>query len=65
MTHATARTNYVSQFYRAFTVQQTDRGWVIINFPTWTPWGPVDPAPYPTYEIACMQIDRLLNAPGK
>ena len=65
MTHSTSHSSYFSQFYRAFTVQQTPRGWVILNFPTWAHWGPVDPGPFPTYEIACMQIDRLLNAPGK
>ena len=51
---------YFSKFYRGFTAQQTDQGWVILNFPSWAPYGPVNQGPFGTFQIACMQIDRLL-----
>ena len=53
---------YFSKFYRGFTVQQTDHGWVILNFPNRASYGPVNQGPFGTYQIACMQIDRLLGA---
>jgi hypothetical protein len=57
--------HYYSLFYRGFTTQQTDRGWVILNFPNWASYGPVDQGPFSTYGIACQQIDRLLNSQKK
>lgn len=51
---------YFSKFYRGFTVQQTDHGWVILNFPNWATYGPVNQGPFGTFNIACMQVDRLL-----
>ena len=53
---------YFSKFYRGFTVQQTDHGWVILNFPSWATYGPVNQGPFSTYQIACHQVDRLLSS---
>jgi hypothetical protein len=53
---------YFSQFYRGFTVQQTDKGWVILNFPNRAPYGTANQGPFSTAQIACMQIDRLLES---
>jgi hypothetical protein len=53
---------YFSKFYRGFTVQQVENGWVILNFPNWASYGPVNQGPFGTYQLACYQIDRLLNS---
>jgi hypothetical protein len=53
---------YFSRCYRGFTVQQTDYGWVILNFPSWAAYGPVNQGPFGTYQIVCMQIDRVQHA---
>lgn len=55
---------YFSKFYRGFTIQQTDDGWVILNLPSWASYGPVNQGPFGTYQIACHQVDRLLNSQG-
>ena len=53
---------YFSKFYRGFTVQQTEQGWVILNFPNWASYGPVNQGPFGTFQLAYYQIDRLLSA---
>ena len=53
---------YFSKLYRGFTIQQTDQGWIILNFPSWASYGPVNQGPFGTYHIACHQVDRLLNS---
>jgi hypothetical protein len=53
---------YFSKFHRGFTVQQVENGWVILNFPNWASYGPVNQGPFGTYQLACYQIDRLLNS---
>jgi hypothetical protein len=53
---------FYSLFYKGFTMQQTEDGWYIRNFPDWCSFGPIKHGPYPTSQIAQIQIDRLLNA---
>jgi hypothetical protein len=62
MSYTTDNRGYFSKFHRGFTVQQVENGWVILNFPNWATYGPVNQGPFGTYQIACMQIDRLLNS---
>lgn len=54
--------HFFSKFHRGFTVQQTEQGWIILNWPDWAPYGPVNQGPFGTYDIACMQIDRLIKS---
>lgn len=56
--------HFFSRFYRGFTCQQTERGWIILNWPNRAPSGPLNQGPFGTYEIACHQIDRLLRESG-
>lgn len=52
-----------SRFYKGFTVQQTEKGWFIMNFPNWSSFGPtINPGPHSTYQIAFHQIDILIQA---
>ncbi|QXP84740.1 hypothetical protein [Methylococcus sp. Mc7] len=51
-----------SIYYKGFVIQQTETGWIIVNFPTWAPYGPTSPGPYSTEGIAKHQIDRLLES---
>lgn len=53
--------HFYSKYYRGFTVQQTEHGWVILNWPDWASYGPVNQGPFGTFQIACIQIDRLNN----
>jgi hypothetical protein len=62
MSYTTDNRGYFSKFHRGFTVQQVETGWIILNFPNWATYGPVNQGPFGTYQIACMQIDRLLNS---
>ena len=62
MDHRPYSQHLFSKCYRGFTVQQTEQGWVILNFPNWASYGPVNQGPFSTYQIACMQVDRVLNA---
>lgn len=51
-----------SIYYKGFLIQQTETGWIIVNFPTWASFGPTSPGPYATEGIAKHQIDRLLQS---
>lgn len=51
---------YFSKVYRGFLIEQTDRGWVIPQLPSWSN-GPVSQGPYSTYQIACGVLDRVLD----
>ncbi len=51
---------YYSKMYRGFLVQQTDRGWVVPQMPSWSN-GPVSQGPYSTYQIACHVLDRCID----
>ncbi|MEW6038139.1 MAG: hypothetical protein AB1648_07825 [Pseudomonadota bacterium] len=51
-----------SIYYKGFVIQQAETGWIILNFPTWAPYGPTSPGPYSTEGIAKHQIDRLLES---
>jgi hypothetical protein len=64
MSAMTDSRRYFSKFYRGFTVQQVDNGWIILNFPNWASYGPVNQGPFGTFQLACYQIDRLLKAQG-
>ena len=52
---------YFSRYYKGFLLQQTDKGWVIVNAPTRTPAGPLSPGPYSTYGIAEHVVDRIIQ----
>lgn len=52
---------YFSRYYKGFLLQQTDKGWIIVNAPTRTPAGPLSPGPYSTYGIAEHVVDRIIQ----
>ena len=62
MTERPDSRRYFSKFYRGFTLQQTEQGWVILNFPRWASDGPVTPGPFGTEGIARHQVGRLLDS---
>ena len=53
---------YFSRVYRGFTLQQVERGWEIINAPTWGRSGPISPGPYATVGIAEHVVDQILQS---
>jgi hypothetical protein len=52
---------YISRYYKGFLLQQTDKGWIIVNAPTRTPSGPLSPGPYSTDGIAAHVVDRIIQ----
>lgn len=52
---------YFSRVYRGWTLQQTDRGWIIINAPNRDRAGPISPGPYSTFGIAEHVVDRIMD----
>ena len=52
---------YFSRNYKGFLLQQTDKGWIIVNAPTRTSTGPLSPGPYSTYGIAEHVVDRIIQ----
>ena len=52
---------YLSEYYKAFLIQQTDRGWIVVNLPSRTKFGPVSPGPFSTPGIAKHVIDRVVE----
>lgn len=54
------QSQYFSKIYRGFLVEQTDKGWVVPQMPSWSR-GPVSQGPYGTYQIACHVLDRVLD----
>lgn len=52
---------YFSRVYRGWTLQQTDRGWIIVNAPNRDKSGPISPGPYSTYGIAEHVVDRIMD----
>lgn len=52
---------YFSRVYRGWTLQQTDRGWIIVNAPNRDKSGPISPGPYSTFGIAEHVVDRIMD----
>jgi hypothetical protein len=52
---------YLSEYYKGFLIQQTDRGWIVVNLPSRTKFGPVSPGPFSTPGIAKHVIDRIVE----
>jgi hypothetical protein len=48
MSYTTDNRGYFSKFHRGFTVQQVENGWIILNFPNWATYGPVNQGPFGT-----------------
>lgn len=59
----TMNRHYFSKTYRGYTLQQTDRGWIIINSPNWCHSGPVTQGPFATDGIARHVVDNFLDDP--
>ncbi len=56
--------HFFSSVYRGFILQQTEQGWIIVNFPDWSRAGPMPQGPFETEYIARKQVDRLLETGG-
>lgn len=52
---------YLSEYYKGFLLQQTDKGWIVVNAPSRTPSGPLSPGPYSTDGIAAHVVDRIIQ----
>jgi hypothetical protein len=52
---------YLSEYNKTFLIQQTDRGWIVVNLPSRTKFGPVSPGPFSTPGIAKHVIDRVVE----
>lgn len=53
--------SHFSRVYNGFTLQQTDRGWIILNAPNRDRAGPISAGPYATYAIAERVVDRIID----
>lgn len=56
---------YFSRFYRGFTLEQTENGWIIKNCPDRTVAGPLTQGPYSNYLIAQHVVDHIHDADKK